>query len=449
MNAKNPQQTFNQQVEALPHQGKELYKSFVLLPWQQLQFLNECLKTFWMNLQELQASMEELRQQNEALIATRRYLEEERHRYQDLFDFAPDGYLVTDLKGTIAQANYAAAKLLNIDQKYLVGKKLISFIPEADRQAFRIMLTQLYGMKRLQEWEVRLCKRDGTVCDAAITVVTVYEPNGNAKSLRWQLREITARKQAEEQLRELQMQNLQLVEADRLKSQFLAIMSHELRTPLNAIMGFSNVLLRRFRSQVEPQPFSMVENIYSNSKHLLSLVEDILDFTKLKAKRLELQMQTFDLAELVVATTEEMRSLAEKKNLDLQVYIPQPHIPVVNDPSRMHQIIANLLDNAIKYTESGSVVIEITELPEDKIAIAVVDTGIGIAEKDLKLIFQEFRQVNQTLTRCHGGTGLGLAITDALVRLMQGTILVESSVGQGSTFRIELPRTLAACVNTR
>jgi two-component system, NarL family, sensor histidine kinase BarA len=159
---------------------------------------------------------------------------------------------------------------------------------------------------------------------------------------------------------------------------------------------------------------------------------------------LELQLETFDLAELVKTTAEEMRSLAEHKNLNLQVYLAQPRISVVNDPSRMHQIIANLLDNAIKYTESGSVVVEVTELPKDKLAIAVVDTGIGIAEKDLKSIFQEFRQVNQTLARCQGGTGLGLAITDALVQLMQGIIFVESSLGQGSTFRVELPRTLSA-----
>jgi PAS domain S-box-containing protein len=443
MNAKNPKQTFDLQLKG-EQPGKQLSKSFVVLPWQQLQLFNQTLKMFWATLQEQHAVIEELRSANEALIATRKYLEEERNRYQELFDFAPDGYLVTDIKGTISQANHAAAKLLNIDQKYLVGKKLISFIPEADRQAFRVMLTQLYGMKRLQEWEVRLCKRDNTLIDAAMTIVTVYDANHKAIALRWQLREITARKQAEEQIRELQLQNLQLVEADRLKSQFLSIMSHELRTPLNAILGFSHVLLRRFRPNVEQQPLNMVENIYSNSKHLLSLVEDILDYTKLKAKRLELQLETFDLASLVKTTAEEMRSLAKHKNLNLEVYLAQPSISVVNDPSRMHQIIANLLDNAIKYTESGSVVIEVMELPEDKLAIAVVDTGIGIGEKDLKSIFQEFRQANQTLARCQGGTGLGLAITDALVQLMQGTIFVESSLGQGSTFRVELPRTLSA-----
>ena len=443
MNAKNPRQTLDLELKR-EQPGKELFKSFVVLPCQQLHLLNQTVKTFWAALQEQHTAMEELRSSNEALIATCKFMEEERQRYQELFDFAPDGYLVTDIKGTISQANHAAAKLLNIDQKYLIGKKLISFIPETDRQAFRVMLTQLYGMKRLQEWEVRLSRRDNTVCDAAMTVVTVYDANNKAIALRWQLREITARKQAEEQLRELQMQNLQLVEADRLKSQFLSIMSHELRTPLNAILGFSHVLLRRFRLNVEQQPLNLVENIYNNSKHLLSLVEDILDYTKLKAKCLELQLERFDLASLVKTTAEEMRSLAEHKNLNLEVYLAQPSIFVVNDPSRMHQIIANLLDNAIKYTESGSVVIELTELPQDKLAIAVVDTGIGISEKDLKLIFQEFRQANQSLARCQGGTGLGLAITDALVKLMQGTIYVESSLGQGSTFRVELPRTMSA-----
>lgn len=444
MNAKNPRQAFDSSVEVLPQQGKELSKSFVMLPWKQLQLMNEIIKAFSAVLQQQQAVLSELRQQNDVLTANQQLLEEEYKRYQELFDFAPDGYLVTDLKGTIALANHASANLLNIDQKYLVGKKLISFVSESDRQAFRVMLTQLYGLKQLQEWEVRFCQRGGIVVDAALTVVTVYDPDGQAIALRWQMREITARKQAEEQIRELQLQNLQLVEADLLKSQFLSIISHELRTPLNAIVGFSNVLLRRFRPQFEQQQFSMMENIYSNSKHLLSLVEDILDFTKLKAKRLELELETFDLVKLVNATIEEMRSLAEKKNLTLQVYTAQPSMVVVNDPKRMHQIVANLVENAIKYTEVGEVIVEVIELAEDKLAIAVVDTGIGMAEKDLKRIFHEFRQVNQTLARCQGGTGLGLAITDALVRLMQGDILVESSLGQGSTFRVELPRTLSA-----
>jgi signal transduction histidine kinase len=263
------------------------------------------------------------------------------------------------------------------------------------------------------------------------------------------VRDVTVRKQAEEQMRNIQMQNLQLQEAARLKSHFLAIMSHELRSPMNAIIGFSQLLLRYSQHSLAPKQENMIQRILTSGRHLLTLIDDILDFSKLEAGRMELNLQELNLAELVKATTEEMRSLSEQKNLTTEVHLNLYNPDVVNDKTRLRQIIVNLLSNAIKFTETGSIQVEVWELTANRIAIAVKDTGIGIAAADLAHIFEEFRQANQSLTREHGGTGLGLAITNRLVHMMQGTIKVESKLGEGSTFRVEIPRQVVVQQNCR
>ncbi|HEY9858022.1 MAG TPA: PAS domain S-box protein [Candidatus Obscuribacterales bacterium] len=246
----------------------------------------------------------------------------------------------------------------------------------------------------------------------------------------------------ERQRQQIQLQNLQLLEAAQLKSQFLATMSHELRTPMNAIIGFSQLLLRQHQTKLNPQQRDMVERILNNGKNLLALINDILDLSKIEVGRLELKPEEINLAHLVKATTEELRSLAEQKNLDLLVSTNLVNPCIVNDTMRLRQVLVNLLSNAIKFTDSGSVRVEAWEVSPSCVAIAVQDTGIGIAQSDLQHIFEEFRQVDQTTTRKHGGTGLGLAITDWLVQMMDGSITVESALGQGSTFRVELPRQL-------
>jgi signal transduction histidine kinase len=246
----------------------------------------------------------------------------------------------------------------------------------------------------------------------------------------------------ENQRQQLQLNNLQLLEAARLKSQFLATMSHELRTPMNAVIGFSQLLLRQRQNSLAPKQADMMKRILDNGKHLLALINEILDLSKIEAGRLELKLETFNLMALVRATVDELRSLADERHLTLHVHNHLQNANVINDSVRLRQVLVNLLSNGIKFTEVGSVEVEVKEIAPNRLAIAVKDTGIGIAEEELGHIFEEFRQIDQTTTRRYPGTGLGLAITKSLVELMQGTIEVESQLGQGSTFRIELPRTV-------
>lgn len=397
------------------------------------------LENLCVALEELKCAEEELCQQNHELQKAQHSIANEQRRYQDLFDFAPDGYLVTDINGKIQEANQAASDLFKVGQEYLVNKVLITFVPEDYRRVFRLLLLQLQSIDRIQEWEMPLIARGGSQFEAAITVAAVEDNDGKPIGLRWLIRDITTRKQIEDQLRQIQLQNLELLEADRLKEQFIATMSHELRTPLTAILGFSTLLMRQFHQKFDDQKILLIERILENGRHLLNLIEDILDVTRLRAKQVELQLETFDAINLVITTVEELRSLAEKKNLDLNLQIFQPSIMVTNDRDRLHQILVNLISNAIKFTEVGSVTVQVRSPKRGQLSIAVQDTGIGIAETDLKLIFQEFRQVNQTLARKQGGTGLGLAITKALTELMGGNISVQSQLGQGTSFLVELP----------
>ncbi|NJM22964.1 MAG: hypothetical protein HC836_27115 [Richelia sp. RM2_1_2] len=236
------------------------------------------------------------------------------------------------------------------------------------------------------------------------------------------------------------MQNFKLQEAAQLKSQIVTVLSHELRTPLNAILGFSDILLRLNKNQFNSQSVKMVETIIRNGKQLLKLINNMLDFAKLEEGEFSLNLQYFNITELIRLIVDDLRFFANQKNINLDVNINIQNVKIINDPIRIQQILTNLISNAIKFTETGSVLIELQELDEDKIIIIVKDTGIGISQIDLNHIFQAFRQANQTKSRCYQGTGLGLTIVKDLLDLMGGNITVESQLGEGSTFRVELPR---------
>ncbi|NEP12320.1 MAG: GAF domain-containing protein [Symploca sp. SIO2C1] len=268
------------------------------------------------------------------------------------------------------------------------------------------------------------------------------QQNQELESQRQQV--LRQNQELENQRQQVLLQNLQLLEAARLKSQFLATMSHELRTPMNAVIGFSQLLLRQRQSSLAPQQVDMVERILNNGKNLLTLINEILDLSKIEAGRLELKLETFNLVKLLRATLGELRSLADQKHLELDIQADLQNPNVSNDSVRLRQILVNLLSNAIKFTECGKVQVKVKEISSDRLVIIVKDTGIGIAQNDLEHIFEEFRQIDQTTTRKYSGTGLGLAITESLVQLMNGKITVESEIGQGSTFHIELPREVPA-----
>ncbi len=250
----------------------------------------------------------------------------------------------------------------------------------------------------------------------------------------------------------IHQQNMQLQEVSRLKSEFLATMSHELRTPLNAIIGFSQILLSKSKQSLSDHEQNMVERVLANGRNLLALINDVLAFSKLEAGRLDLIPEKMNLSDLIVKTAEELQSLATQKSLDLVIDIQLNDEMVVNDATRLRQILANLLSNAIKFTDKGTVTVSVEDLPQtasqpgdgayrkNTIAISVSDTGCGISADEQIDIFEPFHQADRQISRKYGGTGLGLAITHSLVNMMNGNITLCSEAGEGATFKVEIPR---------
>jgi PAS domain S-box-containing protein len=226
--------------------------------------------------------------------------------------------------------------------------------------------------------------------------------------------------------------------ADQIKSAFLATMSHELRTPLNSIIGFTGILLQGLVGELNPEQKKQLGMVRDSSTHLLELINDVLDLSKIEAGQLKLSREDFDLRASIERTVQITRPLAEKKGLELIFEEPGeiPHLE--SDRRRVEQILLNLLSNAIKFTERGSVSVECH--PEaDRVSLRVRDTGIGLGPEEMERLFKPFSQIDSSLTRKYEGTGLGLSICKRLVELMGGEIWVESHPGEGSTFAFTLP----------
>jgi len=227
--------------------------------------------------------------------------------------------------------------------------------------------------------------------------------------------------------------------ASRHKSEFLANMSHELRTPLNAIIGFSEVLLERMFGEVNAKQVEYLEDILSSGRHLLSLINEILDLSKVEAGRMELEIAVFDLPQALERALTLVRERATRRGLTLDLSLDERLGTFVGDERKIRQVVLNLLSNAVKFTPEGGRVGVAATLANGAVQIAVTDTGIGIAPEDQEAIFEEFRQVGGDYSQKREGTGLGLTLAKKFVELHGGTIWVKSEVGRGSTFTFTLP----------
>jgi signal transduction histidine kinase len=244
---------------------------------------------------------------------------------------------------------------------------------------------------------------------------------------------------------EIQDKSRQLVDASQHKSQFLANMSHELRTPLNAIIGVSEML--REDAEAAKQDLEPLDRVLGAGRHLLALINDILDLSKIEAGRMELQLEDFALAPLIESVVKTVEPLAAKNSNQLAVRCDGAIGSLHGDEMRLRQALLNLMSNANKFTERGTISIEAwhgQEKGHDWVSIAVADTGIGMTAEQMGKLFQEFSQADASTTRKYGGTGLGLAISKRFCQMMGGDITVESEVGRGSTFTIRLPRIVEA-----
>jgi signal transduction histidine kinase len=238
---------------------------------------------------------------------------------------------------------------------------------------------------------------------------------------------------------ELQERTSQLQVANRHKDEFLANMSHELRTPLNAIIGFSEVMLERMFGDLTAKQEEYLNDILSSGRHLLSLINDILDLSKIEAGRMELELADFDLPAAIDNALTLVHERAARRGLTLTRHVDEALGAFRGDERKIKQVLLNLLSNAIKFTPEGGTVDVRAQLKGPVVQLAVADTGVGIAPEDQELVFEEFRQVGTDVAKKHEGTGLGLALARRFVELHGGNLWLESEVGVGSTFTFELP----------
>jgi PAS domain S-box-containing protein len=376
-------------------------------------------------------------------------------RFRELLEAAPDAIMQVDADGRIILLNRVAEDMFGYSRDELLGQPVEALIPKElhARHAEHRAQYRHHPMTRTMGSGLALegIRKDGSRFPVEISL----SPSSTEEGFRVTaiIRDTTERKTAEERLRkvreeytqrlaeanaELEMTNRELERANRLKSEFLASMSHELRTPLHTIIGFSELLAEELEGPLNEKQQRFVQHIHTDSLHLLELINDVLDISKIEADRLELRPEVFDLTALVAESIASVRSLADAKSHKLETALDVP-TALEADRLRIKQVLVNLLSNAIKFTpEEGRIRLE-AHVQESFVVVSVSDTGVGIPTEEHESIFDKFHQVGATTKGVREGTGLGLAITKRLVEQHGGRIWVQSRSQQGSTFSFTLP----------
>jgi PAS domain S-box-containing protein len=370
-----------------------------------------------------------------------------------ILDSANYSIISTDAEGVIRTFNAAAQRWLGYAPAEVVGRQTPVLFHDpsevAARQAalsdelglpveggFEALVTRArYGAPEEREWTY--VRKDGTRFPVLLSVTALPDEAGGITGFLGVGSDVTERRRAEEQLRNV---TRAAETANRAKSEFLANMSHELRTPLNSVIGFTNLLLKNKAGNLRPQDLTFLERVLDNGKHLLTLINEVLDLAKVEAGRMHLDPGIVALDELVHTTLAGLEGQVKGKGVRLVADLPSRIAPLETDPGKLKQILINLVGNAIKFTERGNVTVRVETDPADgrPLALDVMDTGIGIPRDKLHTIFEAFQQGEAGTARQYGGTGLGLTIARALCRFLGYGIEVHSRVGSGSMFRVVL-----------
>jgi two-component system sensor histidine kinase/response regulator len=354
-------------------------------------------------------------------------------RYRRIVETTPDGYYEVDINGNYSYFNDAMCDLLGYSRVEMTGMNHRAYLDDKNSEKLLNAINQVYRTREsLKALDFTFKRRDGSLRYAESSITLITDDRGEPIGFGGFLHDVTERRQAQE----LAQAKMAAETANREKSRFLANMSHEIRTPLNSIIGLIELMLE---TDLRPDQREDLDVVISSAYALLSLINNLLDFSKIEADKFELENTPFDLRDFMKDTLRMMGMRTQTKGLEL-AYRVAADVPdrLVGDPGRLRQILLNLIENAVKFTEEGEVVVNVATnqytANTAELRFSVEDTGIGIPRDKQNDVFSAFKQVDAKTTSQYGGTGLGLAVSSQLVRLMGGELTVSSEIGQGSRF---------------
>src|SRR5437588_443538 len=370
------------------------------------------------------------------ILRDMRELDKARAYAESLIKNAPDPVFVSDLEGKILQANDAVSQLLGFRRDEVVEQSLSRFISPQETREFTAALREVVEKGVTRNARLNPRSASGETISTTLNASALRDPDGRVIGAIGILRD----------MRELDKAREAAEIANRAKSQFLANMSHELRTPLNAIILYTELLRDEANDRGLEAFIPDLKKIHGAAKHLLSLINDVLDLAKVESGKMELLLETFEIAAMIRDVVTTIQPLAQKNGNHFEVSCPDDIGTMLADLTKVRQSLFNLLSNACKFTEQGTVALGVVRERDDAgewITFAVSDTGIGMTPEQMGRLFEEFSQAEASTTRRYGGTGLGLALSRRLCRMMGGEITVASALGEGSTFTMRLPAVVA------